>query len=465
MNLRKTCVDQTFSVLLLFWAATAIVAPAQTFTKLLDLNCTSGCGSDSPLVQGVDGNFYGTTTFGGPAGSGSVFKMSAGGTLTTLHNFPHTQTPLASLVLGMDSAFYGTTVSSDPPPGTIFRINSNGAFTTLHSFATTDGSQPWSPLFLASDGSFYGATLSGGDNDEGALFKITAAAVLTTLHSFNSSDGSRPHGGLIQASDGNFYGVTEEGGTFDNGTIFRMTPTGAVTTLHSFNYNTDGSRPESALVQASSGNLYGTTSSGGLYAFGTVFRITLSGTFSTLYNFCAQSGCPDGGDPFGGLIQATDGNLYGTTVTGGSDGCVNPCGTIYRITPAGSLTTLHVFDQTGGASPYGGLMQATNGTFYGTTDLGGSGSNGGTVFSLSVGLGPFVRTVPIAGKVGTVVKILGGNLTGSTSVTFNGTAAAFTVVSKTLITATVPAGATTGKIQVVTPNRPLTSNVSFQVLP
>ena len=238
-----------------------------------------------------------------------------------------------------------------------------------------------------------------------------------------------------------------------------------VTTLASFN-GTDGAGPSAALIQATDGNLYGTAYVGGANYYGTVFKITPSGTLTTLYSFCSQSGCTDGAYPSGALVQSTNGDFYGTTQNGGaSDYCGAGCGTIFKITPSGTLTTLYSFcSQSGctdGENPQAGLVQATDGSFYGTTG-GGGAYNFGTVFSLSVGLGPFVETLPTFGKVGAAVKILGTNLTGATSVSFNGTAAVFEVVSSSEITTTVPTGATTGTVQVVTPNGTLSSNVPFR---
>jgi uncharacterized repeat protein (TIGR03803 family) len=231
--------------------------------------------------------------------------------------------------------------------------------------------------------------------------------------------------------------------------------------------------------------LYGTTcgyacGSGAGTVFqgdGTVFKITPGGTLATLYSFCSQSACADGEYPDAGLVRGTDGNFYGTTYSGGA-GANGGGGTLFRITPDGTLTTLYSFCSQGtpeypckdGASPFAGLVQATDGNFYGTTYSGGAsracGTYGcGTVFSLSVGLAPFVETQPTSGWVGAAVKILGTNLTGATRVMFNGHAAVFTVVSSSLITTTVPAGATTGAVEVVTPSGALSSNVPFRVVP
>ena len=194
-----------------------------------------------------------------------------------------------------------------------------------------------------------------------------------------------------------------------------------------------------------------------------MFKITPAGTLTTLYSFCSEAYCSDGAYPSASqpLARGTDGNFYGTTFMGGT----GSAGTLFEVTPEGTLTTLHSFCYSiscrDGAGPDAGLMQATDGNFYGTASQGGLGS--GTAFSLSVGLGPFVETVPTAGKVGTKVIILGNNLKGTTSVAFNGTEAKFEVVSDTEITTSVPGGATTGYVTVTTPKRKLQSNVVFRV--
>ena len=243
-------------------------------------------------------------------------------------------------------------------------------------------------------------------------------------------------------------------------------PGGEFTSLHSFN-GTDGSGPYGGLVQATDGSLYGTTYGGGANGDGTVFKITPGGRVTTLHGFDGT----DGSGYKGGLVQATDGNFYGSAFGGGANGY----GTLFKITPGGTLTTLHNFDGTDGAHPYGSLLQATNGTFYGTTSYCNlySTPNGcgcpthgcGTVFSVSVGLGPFVSFLPAARPAGGVVEILGQGFTGATGVSFNGTPASFTVLSNTYLKATVPAGATTGKITVTEPGSTLKSNKIFYVTP
>src|ERR1017187_6619290 len=353
--------------------------------------------------------------------------------------------------------------------------------TTIHRFCSQsgcpDGLQPVAGLVQATNGDLYGTTGGGGTNSGGTVFKITPGGTLTTLNSFcpqtNCTDGFGPNAGLVQAANGDLYGTTNGGGTNNSGTVFKITPGGTLTTLYSFCSQsgcTDGAFPEAGLVQAANGDLYGTAEYGGAKAnanSGTVFKITPSGTLTTLYSFCSQGAypyCTDGRNPYAGLVQAANGDFYGTTLVGGT----NRGGTVFRITPGGTLTTLYSFcSQSGctdGAFPEAGLVQDTNGGFYGTTSSDGS-NNSGTVFRLSVGLGPFVKPRPPYGKVGAAVKILGTNLTGATSVGFNGTAAVFEVVSSSEITPTVPAGSSSGKVQVVPPSGPLSTNASFLVVP
>lgn len=260
---------------------------------------------------------------------------------------------------------------------------------------------------------------------------------------------------MLQAPNGNLYGTTAAGGSNNVGTVFKITPGGALTTLHNFD-TTDGAAPLAALTQGTDGNFYGTTDTGGANGYGTIFAITPGGTLKILYSLRPT----DGANPIAGLIQATDGNFYGTT----SDEGPNFLGTIFRITPGGTLTTMYSFSPTDGQDAEGGLVQGTDGNLYGTTTEGGT-FGAGIVFSLATGLGPFVKTVPTSGSVAANVTILGSDLTGATSVSFGGAPAAFTVVSASEIATAVPAGATSGKVQVTTPSATLLSNVAFKVTP
>ncbi|HKM48164.1 MAG TPA: choice-of-anchor tandem repeat GloVer-containing protein [Terriglobales bacterium] len=451
---------------LLLLCLTAITLPAQTFTILHNFNGTDGAYVLGGLVQTTNGSLYGTTDVGGAGGNGgTVFKISTSGTLTSLHTFSSSgpdEGPYGGLIQATNGNLYGTTQNFGTyHDGTVFKITLSGMLTTLHSFDSTDGTDPSARLVQAANGSFYGTTYIGGAYDWGTVFKMTSSGTLTTLHHFAAgTDGAEPAAGLTQAIDGNLYGTAANEGASGWGTVFMINPkNGKFTVLHGFD-GTDGGEPYGDLVQSTDGNLYGTTISAGTYGYGTVFKFNpTSGKLTTLFDF--DNGA-DGGWPYGGVIEATDGNLYGTTNIGGAYGQ----GTIFKIVPtSGFLTTLYNFGSTitDGANPYSPLVQDTDGTFYGTTSDGGT-SGDGTVFSLSVGLGPFVETQTTSGKVGAAVKILGTNLTGATNVTF-GTPAVFKVASSSLITTTVPNGATTGSVSVTTPDGTLYGNQQFRVLP
>jgi len=402
------------------------LAPAQTLTTLVGFDGTNGLDPLGTLVQGSDGNFYGTTIDGGAnfacseVGCGTVFKMTPTGTLTTLYNFcaqPNCTDgamPQAGLVQGTDGNFYGTTTEGGPHSahycgsfgcGTVFKITPTGTLTTLYSFCAetncADGAVPYAALVQGTDGNFYGTTAMGGVNCVseggcGTVFKITSTGTLTTLYSFctqtNCPDGIEPEGTLVQGRDGDFYGTTLIGGNstctsflFGStcGTVFKITPTGTLTTLYRFCTQagcTDGSNPQAGLVQATDGNFYGTTVVGGANCVayggcGTVFKITAAGAYTTLSSFCVQYNCTDGENPFGGLVQASDGNFYGTTTYGG----INPNnGTVFRITPTGALATLYWFP--GGDRPFAAMVQGSDGNLYGSTTGGGEG----TIFRLSL---------------------------------------------------------------------------------
>jgi uncharacterized repeat protein (TIGR03803 family) len=462
---------------------------------------TDGANPYAGVVQTTKGDFYGTTEGGGTncdtagCGGGTVFKITAGGKETPIYTFcspsgcADGEAPNAGLIQATNGDLYGTTVGGGTiGAGTVFRITLDGKLTTLHSFAgsPTEGAAPLAGLIQGTNGDFYGTTRYGGAYGYGTVFKITPGGTPTTLYSFckktNCTDGSDPTGGLIQAIDGDFYGTTEQGGAYTYGTVFKITPGGKLTTLHNFCSQTnctDGALPIAGLVQGTDGFLYGTTEGGG-YGFqsdqgaGTAFKMTLGGDLAWVYPFCSQvlpnGVCLDGFKPYMGLVQGTDGNFYGITPGGGA----YKGGGAFQITPSGTLTPLYGFcspdgypNCPDGVNPeFGALIQGTNGDFYGTTASGGADGDG-TVFSLSVGLGPFVEPQTTSGKVGAAVTILGNKLTGASSVTFDGTEAVFTVNSTgTAISTTVPASATSGTIQVLTAsNGTLSSNVPFTVVP
>ncbi len=452
--------------------------PAQTLTTLVNFNYTNGTYPLAKLVQGTDGNFYGTTSQGGNAticvnsartvvGCGTVFRMTPGGTITTLINFngANGAFPLAGLVQGSDGNFYGTTFSgSNSIGGTVFRMTPSGSLTTLVNFNGNNGTYPTGGLVQGTDGNFYGMTSSDSTSTAtcpdfgcGTVFRMTPSGSLTTLVRFNSTNGSSPQASLVQGSDSNFYGTTAEGGNFNYGTVFRVTASGTLTTLVSFDF-TNGAFPTAALIQGTDGNFYSTTVGGGSHGLGTVFRMTASGTLTTLVNFNGTNGDV----PYAELVEGSDGNFYGTTIYGGSStncfdsliGSFDSCGTVFRVTASGTLTTLINFNNATGYNPYAGLVQSTDNNFYGTT-IGGGSSGYGTVFRLSevIAAVPTITSVtPMTGEVGTSVVITGTNFTGVTTVKFNVTnATSFVVNLPTQITVTVPIGATTGAVSVTTP--------------
>jgi uncharacterized repeat protein (TIGR03803 family) len=475
-RVRQSSLATSALALALFCATTFTGAPAQTFTKLADFDGTNGSSPRGALVQGTDGNLYGAAVSGGStqpcqgvSGCGTIFRVTTGGAITPLHVFETTDGshPPAAPLEAADGNFYGTTNEGGlHSRGTVFKMASDGTLNTLYNFQFTAGQHPAGGLVWATTGNFYGTTSFGGAHQNGAIFTSTPQGSLRTTYSFcgqtGCPDGQAANDGLIQATDGNFYGTTPAGGANKFGTVFKMTPAGTLTTLYTFCSKTncaDGATPNVTLVQGTDGNIYGTTEQGGAHSAGTVFKVSPKGVFVTLHSFCETLACKDGSNPQGGLVLATDGSLYGTTTASGA----SSRGTIFQITERGLLTPLYTFQATDGQFP-GQLTQDTDGNFYGTMQVGGL--NGvGTFFRLSTGLAPFVKTLQTAAKVGSSVIILGSDLTGATSVTFHGTPASFSFVSATEITAAVPTGATTGKIQVVTPAGPLSSNVPFHVIP
>jgi uncharacterized repeat protein (TIGR03803 family) len=414
----------SFCLALVFCFVSAIVSQAQTFTSLHSFNGTDGFPS-FVTVEGADGDFYGTTSEGGLYGFGTVFKITPAGGLSTIYDFCHDAScsdgayPNSELIQGADGNFYGTTENGgayNRPTcgngcGTVFQITPAGDLTTLYSFCMlsncADGASPFAGVSEGADGNFYGTTTSGGSacggDGCGTVFKITPKGALSTIHSFDLVDGLEPNSQLELGSNGSFYGTTLAGGagTETSGTIFEITTSGALTTLHTFcpvnGTCPDGEISYGKLLQASDGNFYGTTSTHGPNEEGTVFKITPGGAFTTIYGFCSRSRCLDGGAPLAGLVQGTDGSLYGTTSYGGAiSRGTSTSGTVYKITTTGELTTLYSFcsqtNCTDGAIPSAGLVLASSGTFYGTTTRGGTfdscnAANGlvtcGTVFSLS----------------------------------------------------------------------------------
>ncbi len=425
--MRKANLVTMSLMVIAFSLATTIRSSAQTLNTLVNFDGANGITGDT-VIQGKDGNFYGTTYSGGANGNyGTVFKMTPDGTLTTLYSFcsqtncTDGSNPYAGLLQGTNGNFYGTTYYGGAnciyaPPygcGTVFEITPGGRFKTLYSFCSqqidgvcADGIYPYAGLIQGTDGNFYGAAAEGGGNNYdigcfcnggGTIFRMTPKGQLSTLYTFCSQidgtgqyclDGAGPYGTLLQASDGNFYGTVRDGGRgtdLSGGTVFKLTSAGKLTTIHNFcsatQYCHDGSYPYAGLIQGSDGDLYGTTTNGGYNDWGTVFKITTAGALTTMHSFRGI----DGVDPYAPLVQATNGDFYGTTSSGGK---YNPMGTsvgtVFKLTSKGRLTTLYNFCTqsgcTGGVYPTG-LTQGSDGTLYGTTA--GDAFNDGTVYSLT----------------------------------------------------------------------------------
>ena len=448
-----------------------ISVEAQTINYIAIYNGTNG-KQPSSVIQATDGNFYGTTTYGGAALQGNVVKITPAGEVSTLYDFcsrPHCldgANPYTPPILGSDGNLYGVTAMGGSDAnggagwGTVYKLTLDGHLTTLYAFCTgglpcLDGLDP-DGLMQASDGTLYGTAFEGGEFDGGTLFKLTPAGKFSLVHNFcssaNCADGQWPESAPIQGSDGNLYGVAPFGGKAHAGVLYDLTPAGRMNVVHTFLcYGTScnlGGSPNS-VMQDAAGNLFGATSGGGAFGVGTIFEITPQHQYLNLYAFTESS--PSA------ITRANDGNFYG--VTGG----INGAGTIFQFTQSGTLNTLYTFICcTTGSTPSSALTQAPNGDFYGSVLLYNDQWNG-AVYGFSDGLNPLVQTNPTMGKVGRSVLILGNGLTGTSSVTFNGVKAAFTVESDTYIRATVPKGATTGTVSVTTPAGTLNSNPQFVV--
>ncbi|MGD0812955.1 MAG: choice-of-anchor tandem repeat GloVer-containing protein [Verrucomicrobiota bacterium] len=350
------------------------INPSGTVTLIASFGLSTGI-QPGPLMQATDGNFYGVAPFGGTNGSGNVYQVTPAGSINILYSFSGGNdggNPQSPLLQWTNGTFYGTTSGGGTNGGgTVFALTASGQFTSLASFGSN--LYPCGSLAAGLDGNIYGTTSEGGASNLGIAFKVTPAGELAILADFTGNNGGNPQSGLVAAADGNFYGATSLGGRFDLGTLFRMSPEGIITTLHSFD-GKDGAYPGN-LVQGEDGNFYGTT-------FSTVFKMTSSGSFKTLVQ-------PRGSGTTA-LIHATDGNLYGTTSVGGDFGG----GTAYKYSPSGLFTMLDSFGETTnvGIVPGAAFLEGRNGEFYGTTTGGGAGY-GGTIF----------RTTP-AGRLTTLVS-------------------------------------------------------------
>jgi len=341
------------AVLLVFWSAgSSFGVKPQT---LVNFQIGPGIVTGN-LVEGPDGNFYGTTTHGGALGSGSIFRVTPSGILTTL--ISDQANPAAGLVVGNDGLLYGMSGGGGPFGwGTLFSMTTGAILTNFAVLDGTNGGNPQFGLALAGDGNFYGASAEGGANSLGAVFRVTPGGLVTALASFAfDTNGAMPGAGLTLGPDGELYGLTSAGGTIGGGTIFKVTTQGVLTTLHSFQ-NTEGFVHRAALTAGPDGNLYGTSRDGGSSDRGSVFRITTNGVYATIASFMG----PNGAAAMSQLTVGADGQLYGATQLGGAANM----GTIFKVTTNGVLTTLASFTNRDNAQPVSGLLLASDGIFYG----------------------------------------------------------------------------------------------------
>jgi len=431
----------------------------QTVKTVLNFDGTNGAYPvNSALVQGRDGHLYGTTTGDGITTFGTIFRFKPSGEGSTLYRFNGSEGigPAGGVTLVSDGNFYGTTQAGGTfGEGTLFRVSPGGQLAVLYNFTGgADGGVPLSAPIEGSDGNLYGTTVSSSTGTAGTIYKYSAGK-LTTIYSFDTAHGYFPVG-LVQGTDGYLYASTALGGTYGFGSYLKVSTSGILKNTHALRGSAYG--PAGALVQGSDGNLYGALDGGGLYKKGAIGLLNqTTGLLSTLFSLGANSS--DGTSPSGALVQGVDKSFYGVTVGGGQ----RSAGVIFEFTSAGTYSELFSFIPPSnglGVLPYT-LKQHTTGEFFGVTVVGGA-KGLGSIYSLEVGVGPFLSLQKYQGKLGSTTQILGQGLTGVTNVTYNGVpATAFEVVSDTYMTAVVPLGASSGSIVVTTPTGSLQTDKTF----
>lgn len=360
-------------------------------TVLYSFGGKDGTNPKAGLVLNARGNLYGTTSAGGKLGFGVIFKLTSANKETVLYTFKGKTdgaNPVATLILDSAGNLYGTASQGGPlHHGTVFKLSTR-VTKVLYGFSNPqNGSYPYGRVIQDPAGNIYGTTAEGGTLGYGTVFKIDTSGKETVLHSFSyaNGDGGYPYGGVVSDQTGNLFGVTLQGGINGVGTVYKIDSSGSESTLYSFTGQPDGALPYTEeLVMDGAGNLYGTTSGGGTYNYGTVFKVSQAGGETVLYSFTGGS---DGGSPFSGVILDKAGNLYGTTGAGGASGVCGQsagCGTVYKIDTNGVETVLYAFQgglSNDGIAPYGTLTQNDAGDLYGTTISGGVYQQG-TVFKI-----------------------------------------------------------------------------------
>jgi uncharacterized repeat protein (TIGR03803 family) len=355
-----------------------------------------GGNANSGLIRDSAGNLYGTTTNGGTANAGVVYKLDTSHNETVLHSFTGPAAdggyPFAGVVRDSAGNLYGTAQQGGSANlGTVYKLDRSGNETLLYSFpGPADGSVPYAGVTGDSAGNLYGTTYNGGPANAGVVYKLDATGHETVLHSFaGGADGGNPDAGVTRCPNGNFYGTTYFGGTANMGVVYEMDAAGQYTVLHSFTGGADGGHPYAGVTCGSAGNLYGTTVYGGNTVAcpaqsylpggcGVVFALDGSGNETVLYSF---TGGADGGYPYAGVILDSSGNLYGTTASGGSQNCYLGCGVVYRLNSTRQETVLYSFmGAPDGGDPKAGVIRDSAGNLYGIAGLGAA--YGGVVFKL-----------------------------------------------------------------------------------
>ena len=446
----------TLPVLVVF--ISAIAAHGQNYSVFYNLGSRWCCSSwTSPMIQGRDGNLY-LANGGSITQDEGIHRITPAGKVSTVYLFNtiYLQALSSTPILGTDGNLYGTTRSGGAyGMGSIFRLTPGGNVTVVYDFSGGwDGFGPHD-LIQGLDGDLYGTTGLVWPNTGASIFRVTPTGALTVLYSFNYPEYASL---ILRDDDGNFYGAAG-GGSYPNGMLFKITPSGSFTVIYQFD-GLHGSTPTS-LVQMD-GYLVGTTFYGGSYGGGTIFKLTPAGLFTVVHEF-GQANLVEGYGPYA-VIRGSDGNVYGIAMFGGS-GVPRESGTLFRIAPDGKLQVLHTFSRWSGQAP-SAISQHTNGTFYGSTSMGGTGAHHmGVLFRFNMGLQPFAKLESTLGSPGTRLGILGNGFSSSTQVLFNGVPASIQVVTAQYLVATVPQGARTGYVKVLNASGMLTSDRLFTVKP